>query len=133
MVLKPAPFTAAGTSPASLDNKAMAKLYHYKDEIVFLRKSKDSFGGNLAIILISITEGYEERFANLTVNLGPVPDQRCAYIDTNNLNWGGFDVIAWGEKNRIFRKTKFSRQSGYCTYPLVQFTEAALADAEGVE
>lgn len=79
---------------------------------------EDYHGGNLAIILWSYTEEFQdhEEYATLTVNLGSVPGG-CAFLDTNNLPNAEQFVL----DNCLGKPTGWKQQSGYCTYPLYKF------------
>lgn len=47
----------------------------------------------------------------------PTLNENEAYIDTNNCPWA-MDFIT---QNNLGRDTDYSRSSGYCVYPLVEF------------
>lgn len=79
--------------------------------------------GNLAIEVLSEDEEYGgwEPWCSLTVNLpGFMFDKNEAFLDTNNCSK---EIIDWIFKNNYVKKIG-ERQSGFCTYPLVEFSEA---------
>jgi hypothetical protein len=76
---------------------------------------------DLAIILKEAQTG--EALATITVNFGDfIGIRNAAYIDTNNHP----DIDRWLVDNGIAEATRFSRQSGYCIYPMVVFDEGLL-------
>ena len=81
------------------------------------------FNGNLAIEVMSEDEEYGgwEPWCSLTVNLpGFMLDENEAFIDANNCSK---EIIDWIFKNKYAKKIG-QRQSGFCTYPLVEFSKA---------
>ena len=81
------------------------------------------FNGNLAIEVMSEDEEYGgwEPWCSLTVNLpGFMLDENEAFLDTNNCSK---EIIDWIFKNKYAKKIG-QRQSGFCTYPLVEFSKA---------
>ena len=63
-----------------------------------------------------------ETFANLTKNFGEYISMKfCAYVDTNNCQWAN-QLLEQG----IAEDTGFTKQSGFCTYPLWLFNEEFL-------
>lgn len=78
--------------------------------------------GNLAIEAVWDGDGYDEPYADVTVNLGGA-FPKCAYLDTNNCD----HIIKWMVEKGFVRLTGHERASGYCTYPLGEFTDGFLA------
>lgn len=81
------------------------------------------YNGNLAIQVMSEDEEYGgwEPWCSLTVNLpGFMLDENEAFLDTNNCSR---EIINWIFKNKYAKKIA-ERQSGFCTYPLVEFNNA---------
>ena len=81
------------------------------------------FNGNLAIEVMSEDEEYGgwEPWCSLTVNLpGFMLDENEAFLDTNNCSK---EIIDWIFKNKYAKKIG-QRQSGFCTYPLVEFSKS---------
>ena len=79
--------------------------------------------GNLAIEVLSEDEEYGgwEPWCSLTVNLpGMCLDSNEAFLDTNNCSK---EIIDWIFKNKYAKKIG-ERQSGFCVYPLVEFSKA---------
>lgn len=80
------------------------------------------YNGNLAIEALSEDEEYGgyEPWCSLTVNLpGFMHDGNKAFLDTNNCSK---EIIDWLFKNKYVKKIA-ERQSGFCTYPLVEFSK----------
>ena len=78
------------------------------------------FNGNLAIEVLSEESGCWEPWCSLTVNLpGFIHDENEAFLDTNNCSK---EIIDWIFKNKYVKKIG-ERKSGYCTYPLVEFSK----------
>ena len=95
--------------------KAVYEDYYVKEN-VYLRISKYAVPGNLAIRMICADSEWEEPFATLTVNLDVKLPANQAYIDTNNLRTA-FDFVM---EYKLGELIGFG-QSGFCTYPLVEF------------
>ena len=82
--------------------------------------------GNLYIGVRTYDEEYEywEPWCDLTVNL---PGMKCepneAFIDTNNC---APEIIKTLKKKGYIKETGVTRQSGFCTYPLMEFSEEFL-------
>ena len=74
--------------------------------------------GNLAIQLIDPND--YDIVATLTTNLPdePFPEENQAYLDTNNCPWAEEFV----KENKLGYFTGNYGHSGYCTYPLYEFT-----------
>jgi len=74
--------------------------------------------GELGIRLWCEGEYGLEPYATLTRYFCPLPDN-MAFIDENNVPGAG----KWLEDNGLASNTGLVTQSGYCTYPLYEFTE----------
>ena len=83
------------------------------------------YDGGLAVEMVADGFGDWEAWATLTVNLG-FTDERMAFIDTNNCPW----ATEFLESNRLAINTGLVRASGYCTYPLYEFTDKFFAECE---
>lgn len=82
---------------------------------------RNYFNGNLAVQVMSEDEEYSgwEPWCSLTVNLpGVMLNKNEAFLDTNNCSK---EIIDWIFKNKYAKKIG-QRQSGFCTYPLVEFS-----------
>ena len=77
--------------------------------------------GNLSIEVMNYDEEYEfwEPWCSLTVNLDLILESNRAFLDTNNCSR---EIIEWLFKNRYVTKIG-ERRSGFCVYPLVEFSE----------
>lgn len=81
---------------------------------------------NLYIGIVTWNKEYEcwESWGDLTVNL---PGMTCklneAFLDTNNC---ASEIITALMDKGYIKPTGVTRQSGFCTYPLVEFTEEFL-------
>ena len=100
---------------------------HWNDTVytIVLRKTYYANNNALAIVALDLSEGYEQPYATLTVNL-PESDYlewNEAYIDTNNL---GEEISQWLEENNIAYDLGLKARSGYCEYPLFRFTDTFL-------
>lgn len=63
-------------------------------------------------------DGYREPYATLTKNFGEfIGAKNCAYIDTNNNSFTA-QLLDMG----ICKDTGFTKNSGFCTYPLWEFS-----------
>ena len=88
---------------------------HGKFTGLTLSKSLYVFGGTLSVTLWD-KEGDE--FATLTVNLQDNSlAESEAYLDTNNCPW----AVEFVESNKLGERTGKTKDSGFCTYPLVRF------------
>lgn len=85
---------------------------------VRLKINTYSDNGNLYVGMNYFTDGEEEPFCDVTVNLSEKLPAGMAYIDTNNM---GNQILDWMEQKNLGHCTGERRQSGYCTYPLFQF------------
>ncbi len=98
--------------------------YEVLPQLTYYTQVQDWLGEakkNLAITLIEVETG--DDFGVLTVNLGEfIGAKNAAYIDTNNLP--GADT--WLIENGLAKATGLTKDSGYCTYPLVIFDEGFL-------
>ena len=79
---------------------------------------EDILGREMPGLAIVLSEENGEMFDVLTVSFGEMIALRdCAYVDTNNLP-GAEDML---RKSGIAEETRFTHQSGFCTYPLWHF------------
>ena len=85
--------------------------------------------GNLALSLQNWTHGEPEPWGNLTVNLGILMGQDCAFVDVNNF---GNEILPWIEKNGIAVPTGRTRLSGMVFYPEYRFHGEKLAELDSV-
>ena len=86
-------------------------------------RSEYANNGSLYVGVITYDEEYEEwePWSDLTVNLpGMCPDENEAFLDTNNC---APDIIRTLEKAKLIKNTGITRQSGFCIYPLYEFTK----------
>lgn len=81
---------------------------------VFCRITKYATNNALAIQLVMDTG---EPFGNMTVNLEGIPNEDCAYLDTNNMP----EVEEIVKKYHLGEPTGRYGQSGFCTYPEYKF------------
>lgn len=100
-----------------------------QDHNIVLRKTTYRNNKTLAVFMVEIQDdGFEEQYGVLTVNLDEsdwlCSSGDCQFIDTNNFGW---DILDWLEENGIANRTGTYGHSGFCDYPLVIFTEEALA------
>lgn len=78
----------------------------------------------LAIVLDMVVPGQQEKeqYDVLTVSFGEfIGVKNCAYIDTNNCSFA--DQLL---QHDIARDTGYTKQSGFCVYPLWEFDESFL-------
>ena len=81
--------------------------------------------GNLGIEMIRWRGDDSEPWGMLTVNLDGKRQKDCAFIDTNN---HGQEILEWIEKNGMGHVAGRTGQSGFCTYPEVQFNSEFLKE-----
>lgn len=82
--------------------------------------------GSLYVGVITYDEEYKEweHWSDLTVNLpGMCPDENKAFINTNNC---APEIIKGLEKAKFIKNTGVTRPSGFCVYPLYEFTDKFL-------
>ena len=102
--------------------------FSFYDEIYRARFIKDNYvnNGNLYVGVLTWNDDYDdwEEWGDLTTNL---PSTRLeyneAFLDTNNCTP---EIIIALENNGYIKDTRLKRQSGFCTYPLYEFTEEFL-------
>ena len=93
-------------------------------------KSNYMNNGNLYIGIVTWDEEneYFEPWCDLTVNL---PGMKCepneAFLDTNNC---AHEIISTLMNKGYIKDTSITRQSGFCTYPLVEFTQEFLSNID---
>ena len=87
------------------------------DENVSIRIS--SYPGNKALYigLVSNTDGYDEPYGDVSVNLAHAAPEYCAYVDTNNMP----ELEKFITDNRLGEFTGMTQGSGFCSYPLYLF------------
>lgn len=93
-------------------------------------KSEYANNGNLYIGVATWDEEYEywEPWCDLTVNLGVSLPGNEAYLDTNNC---APEIIQCLMDKGYAVDTGMVKYSGFCTYPLVRFTEEFLNGTYG--
>lgn len=92
---------------------------------VALYSVKDFMGKELPglAVLLETTDGYP--YADLTVSFGEfIGLKNCAYVDTNNCDFAS-QILEQG----VARETGFHKTSGFCPYPLWEFSEDFLRAA----
>lgn len=119
------------------DHRKIKIKDYYGEEITinpqFIRYSVTDFmGRKMTIPGISLTvdtsEG-EEPFAVLTKSFGEFIGMKdCAYIDTNNCAFANIFVDLG-----IAQPTGFTKESGFCSYPLWKFDEGFLKQIGDME
>ena len=97
---------------------------------LFLCNTYDFMGNKmpgLGIQLYDVDEdGFRGPYATLTQNFGEFLSARdCAYIDTNNCSFAR-QLLAMG----FCEDTGFTKQSGFCTYPLWKFDRNFLIEID---
>lgn len=117
----------------------MSVILNMWEEDYTLQFIKNEYlNGNLAIEVLSedkeYGDGVYEPWCPLTVNLpGFILDKNEAFLDTNNCSK---EIIDWLFENKYANKIA-ERKSGFCTYPLVEFSQAfmetILIDPEDLE
>lgn len=82
-----------------------------------------AYYGNLAIDLMDKDPdlGVLMPYGSLTCNIEPLPPY-CAAVDTNNLSGAVVNAL---EEQGIAKQVGYA-QSGYCTYPIMEFNRRAL-------
>lgn len=116
-----------------MKNQKNAKVYELefygtKYNVVLGRANYVSNGTLAVLMFISTPKGkIKEDFGDLTQNIGDsdiyANDKNMQFIDTNNLP---SDIVNWLVNSGIAEETGINGFSGYCTYPLVKFTQQAL-------
>lgn len=88
-------------------------------------KSNYANNGNLYVGIMTWNEVDEcwESWSDLTVNLGITCLPGTAFIDTNNCS--GEIITTLADKGYI-QNTGFAMPSGFCMYPMVEFSEEFL-------
>lgn len=117
---------AAGLLEAEVPEVAPDQLLPYsrfgekhRIQLVFQMYSE----GNLGIEMYTHKYGEVESWGMLTVNLYGKCPKDCAFIDTND---NGPEIMRWIKRHGLGHPTGHTSQSGYCTYPEVQFEEEFL-------
>lgn len=76
-------------------------------------------GGDLAVQMLANYDGYYEPYAIITKNFDADLPSNMAFVDTNNVK----NIDGWLIENGLANETPWGTRSGYCVYPLVEFTE----------
>ena len=98
------------------------------DEEYKLIFCKDNYANNNRIYIGCMCEdeiygGYEP-YCNITVNLDcDMPDGNFGFLDVNNISLNLFDLMY---KEGWIKDTGERGKSGFCVYPLVEFTDEFL-------
>lgn len=95
------------------------KMYKHNGNTVYLVKNKYANNGRLAVQAFVLDGEMAFPYATITVNLPyeRVTDERCAFIDENNLP----DIWLWLVMNGIAETTGHIGYSGFCSYHEVRF------------
>lgn len=110
----------------------MAKVYKLKfygtTYNIVLEKANYVNNGTLAVLMYVCTPKgkIKEDFGDLTRNIDDSDvwaDKESQFVDTNNL---GNEIVKWLEENHIAENTGIIGFSGFCSYPLMKFTQDAL-------
>lgn len=86
-------------------------------------------GGGIYVGLICFEDGFEEPFADITVNVPnefiPLTAEQFdwAPVDTNNCPW----VEKFLTDNKLAEKTGRTVRSGWCEYPIYKFNREELS------
>ena len=72
---------------------------------------------SLYVGLMTSKKGCPESYGDVTVKLTESVPVCCAFVDINNMP----ELENFLVKNKIAEFTGFSRQSGFCNFPLYQF------------
>lgn len=108
------------------------KSYQYKSQwgnthSIILMKGTYCSNGNLAVQAFENENGRPgEPYATITVNTEKMREN-CAAVDTNDLGEG---IVRFLEEEGIAVSMGINVRSGYCTYPVMYFTPAALETME---
>lgn len=110
------------------------EMYGEKHQIA-LRKGSYYANKTLAVEMVLVDNEGEitEPWGMLTVNIDSsnvLASETRAFIDTNN---NGEEIIGWLEKNNIATPKSLYGQSGWCSYPLVEFNSQALAEMTEID
>lgn len=110
------------------------EMYGEKHQIA-LRKGSYCANKTLAVEMVLVDSNGEitEPWGMLTVNIDSsnvLANETRAFVDTNN---NGEEIIGWLEKNNIATPKGLYGQSGWCSYPLVEFNSQALAEMAEID
>ena len=83
---------------------------------------------SLAVEMVANGDGEWEPWATLTVNLG-LGNAYRQFIDTNNCPW----ATEFLESNGLAKPMGIEMPSGYCTYPMYEFTSKFFDECAGEE
>lgn len=111
----------------------MAKtIYRYTNSWgtanAFLVHSKYVTNDGLAVEIITDTFGDWEPYGEVTVNFG-FASERYAYVDVNNMP----NITEFLEENGLAKPTGLEYHSGYCVYPMYEFTDKFFAESDAYE
>ena len=113
-----------------MNNSKVYKLKFYDETFnIVLGKGNYANNGTLAILMYECTPKgkIKDVFADLTRNIDDseiyANETNKQFVDTNNLPR---EIINWLVENGIAKETHIYGQSGFCVYPLVEFTQEAL-------
>ncbi len=116
-------------------NNKIKEYFHENVEVqakLFRYGVKDIMGHDRSIIGIQLYEKTEDGFepyATLTKSFGEfIGVKNCAYIDLNNCPF----AVALLEQG-VAQDTGFTKNSGFCSYPLWHFNEDYLKEIGGEE
>lgn len=99
----------------------------FRNEKLRFIKARYVYFNNLCIEIESFDDGIQAwvPYGSLTVNLDKALRATEAYLDTNNC---GPDLINIMLEKGYCHKTGETGVSGFCTYPVVQFTDEFLGN-----
>lgn len=104
------------------ENQTFPLSFYGNEYAVSIVVNSYANNGNLAVGLVSQDEdGYNEPFADVTVNIADLPPYHAA-LDTNNMSGIGSFV----EKEGLARPTGNYLNSGFCHFPVYEFDKDAL-------
>lgn len=106
----------------------MMKIKHatpYGEYELKLYKRTYTDNGNIAIQATIEEDGFEEPWSMITVNIAMLPD-KWACLDTNNNG----DTILYELLDAGYCNLLGYEASGFCTYPIVEFTDEFLKGLE---
>lgn len=121
------PCTVVINREEAITMKPIKITTRWNEELEFIfQVNRYANGNNLAIEVLSWNEEckFWEPYSTLTINLpGMHNEPREAFIDTNN---GDPNIIKALEKLGYIKNTGIVRNSGYCIYPLYEFSKEFL-------
>lgn len=75
----------------------------------------------LFVGLFCYDKDYEDfaPYGGITTNIAwPVSRENCSFVDTNNM---GKNIVSWLEENGFAKRTGVIGESGFCSYPEMEF------------